>query len=93
MGRLPADGVADGEMAVLCIRERGRKINTNGEGLAGRVRGVRFLGDVARVEISVEGFDLPLRARLDEGHGLQKGSEIRVSVSPSELLVFPASAS
>ncbi len=91
-GRLPADGVADGEMAVLCIRERGLRINKNGEGLLGRVRSVRFLGDVARVEIDVEGFDLPLRARLEEGHGLQKGAEVRVAIRPSELLVFPAEA-
>ena len=92
LGRLPTPRIPDGSTAVLCIRERGLRIAGNREGLAGRVRNVRFLGDVARVEINVEGFDLPLRARLDEGHGLVKGAEVRVAVSPSELLVFPAEA-
>ena len=90
IGVLAAPGVADGETAILCIRERGIEIGREGDGLAGRVLDVKFLGDAARLEVAVEGFETPLRVRAPEGHGLGKGEEVRVAIDPAQVLMFPA---
>lgn len=95
IGRLPARGIVDGEDAVLCIRERGATITPNdvssaeSSGLAGRIQHVKFLGDAARLEVGVEGFDMPLQVRLGEAHEFTKAQEVRVHIDPSKILVFP----
>ena len=89
-GRLPAPGFADGDDVILCIRERGIKVSKAGEGLAGRVLDVKFLGDAALLELAVSGFDSALRVRVPEGHGFGKGSEIKAAIDLASILVFPA---
>lgn len=107
IGTLAAPGVADGAEAVLCIRERGLVLSApqyvggrgpaagqasgTGNGLAGRVLHVKFLGDVALVEVAVAGFDHPLRARVRELEGWRRGAEVRVAIDAARALVFPAS--
>lgn len=89
-----APGLRDGQPAILCLRERSIDIapaTANGsEKINGRVTDVKFLGDVTRLDIAVEGFDQILKARVSEANGLQKGSEIKVSLRPESGLVFPA---
>jgi iron(III) transport system ATP-binding protein len=89
-GMIPAPGFADGEDVILCIRERGIKLSAAGEGLAGRVLDVKFLGDASLLELGLSGFDAPLRVRVAEGHGLSKGSEISAIIDAASILVFPA---
>ena len=88
-GVIPAPGFADGEPVILCIRERGVKIGRSGDGLSGRVLDVKFLGDATLLELGVSGFDDPLRARVAEGHGFTRGSDIVVTIDPANVLVFP----
>ncbi len=92
LGRIPAPGIGDGEIAIICIRERGIHITPPGNGVPGRVLHVKFLGDVGLVEVAVQGFDEPLRARFPVGTGWSKGSEVSVEIDPSRLLVFPKRA-
>ena len=96
LGRLPAKGIADGEMATVCIRERSIRIDAVGStrpvlgvSLPGRVLHVKFLGDVALVELGVQGFEVPLRARVAVADGWSKGQEAAVSICPEHVLVFP----
>ena len=91
-GRICAHGIADGEKAMICIRERGIRLRPAGTcGLAGRVLHVKFLGDVGMVEIGVHGFDEPLRARTPVAAGeiWSKGAEVGVEIDPERILVFP----
>lgn len=94
-GFVPAPGIADGP-ATLCLRERALLIrpDANGgketSGLPGRVLQVRFLGDVARYEVAVAGFDAPLKIRAGGPAGLSRGANVRVEIDPSTALVFPA---
>jgi iron(III) transport system ATP-binding protein len=90
IGPVGAPGIADGETAILCIRERGIRLNANGQGLVGRVLHVKFLGDAARLDVAVAGFEASLRVRAHEGHGLEKGAEVRIEIDPARVLVFPA---
>ena len=90
IGALAAPGLAEGETVTLCIRERGITLTPQGAGLAGRVRDVKFLGDVARLEVGVEGFDDPLKVRVREMEGWMPGAEVRVAIDPARVLLFPA---
>jgi iron(III) transport system ATP-binding protein len=91
-GRIAAPGIADGETAILCIRERGIGVSREGAGLAGRLIDVKFLGDAALLDIVVQGFEAPLRVRTHERHGLEKGAEVRLEVDPARVLIFPERA-
>ena len=88
MGRLAAPGLHAGDRATLCVRERGVRLSRDGQGLAGRVRDVKFLGDVARLEVGVEGFDKPLKVRVRESDCWSKGDEVRAQIDPARVLVF-----
>lgn len=90
LGIFSVPGLAEGEMAILCLRQRGIRVLPPGQGLPGRILQVRFLGDVGRVEIAAEGFDAPLKARVRESEGWSKGDEVSIEVDPTRVLVFPA---
>lgn len=92
-GRFPAHGLAHGSQAIVCIRERGITLSgpENGAqpGLMGRVLDRKFLGDIARLDVAVEGFAQPLKVRVLEKTGWSRGSEVQVHVDPAGVLVFP----
>jgi len=90
VGELRAPDLRDGVNAIVCIRERGITLSRNGGGLAGRVLDMKFLGDVVRLEIGVEGFDKPLKVRVREMDGWARGAEVNVVIDPARVLVFPA---
>jgi ABC-type sugar transport system ATPase subunit len=50
---------------------------------------VKFLGDAARLDVAVAGFEAPLRVRAPENHGLEKGAEVQIEIDPARVLVFP----
>ena len=48
------------------MRQRGVRLLAAGEGVPARVLDARFLGDIALVEVAVQGLDAPLFARVKE---------------------------
>lgn len=90
LGGFPANGLADGADAIVCVRQRGVHLLAAGQGVPGRVLDARFLGDVALVEIAVQGLDLPLLARVKEGDAPPEGAEIGVGIDSGAVLVFEA---
>lgn len=96
VGSLPAPGLADGAPATLCIRERGiglTTVNGNGQdtaGLKGRILAAKFLGDAVRYEVAVEGFEHALHVRTGAGEPLAKGCEVRLTIDPADVLLFPS---
>lgn len=90
IGSIPAPGITEAANAVLCIRERGIRVGPPDRGLPGRVLHVKFLGDVGLIELAVQGFDAPLRARALEVEGWTKGAEVGIEIDPARALVFPA---
>ncbi len=93
-GSFAAGGLADGRGAVLCVRERAIRLTAVTEpaakGLNGRVLAQKFLGDVTRLDVAVEGFERPLKVRAESTEGLKKGADVRVTIDPAGVLVFPA---
>ncbi len=90
LGNFPTPGLSEGEPAILCLRQRAIRVMPPGCGLPGRIVQTRFLGDVGLLEIAAEGFELPLKARVQESEGWKRGDEVSIEVDPSRVLVFPA---
>jgi iron(III) transport system ATP-binding protein len=75
---------------IVCVRQRGVRLLTAGQGVPARVLDARFLGDVALVELAVQGLDAPIRARVRESDVPPQGTEIGVSIDAGAVLVFEA---
>jgi len=89
IGRFPAGAARDGDIAILCVRERGIALAPPEQGLPGRVLRVKFLGDMALLDIGAQGFEEPLRVRAPESGQWRKDAEISVRVDRDRVLVFP----
>ncbi len=90
IGTFMVPEIGEGDRAVLCLRQRAIAIATAGQGLAARIVRVKPLGDAALVDLAVEGFDGLLRARVRESELPGLETEVRISVDPERVLVFPA---
>ena len=90
LGRFAANGLPDGAAAIVCVRQRGVRLLAAGEGVPARVLDARFLGDIALVEVAVQGLDAPLFARVKEADVPPQGAEIGVGVDSGAVLVFEA---
>jgi iron(III) transport system ATP-binding protein len=90
LGDFPVHGIAEGHEAIVCVRHSGVRLLPAGDGIPGRVIDHRFLGDVALVEVAVQGLDAPLYARVRESDAPPVGSEIGVAVHAGGVLVFEA---
>jgi iron(III) transport system ATP-binding protein len=96
-GVFPAPGLPEGSPAVLCIRERAitLKAAKNDSGptpgaLLGRVQDLKFLGDITRLDVAVQGFDHLLKVRSTGINPFPKGSEVVVKIEREAVLVFQA---
>lgn len=90
IGRLPAKDMPDGSPVTWCIRRRSILINSGEGGLPGRILHVKFLGDMALIEVGVQGFEDPLHTLVHESQEPKQGAEVRVSIDPASVLIFPA---
>jgi iron(III) transport system ATP-binding protein len=94
---LPDDNdMVDGDEAILCIRQRAIELSAPSKAamaagaLAGRVLRAKFLGDAVQLEVGVQGFEAPLKVRVDEAVAPARGAEVAVTIPPTSVLVFPA---
>lgn len=92
IGTFVVPDLGDGDAAILCIRRRSIRLQPSGQGLPGRVLHIKFLGDLAVLEIAAQGFERPLVTVVREGEEPARGSEVALSVDPESVLVFPAEA-
>ena len=84
IGDLPVAGVADGDNAILCLRQRSIYLKPKGTGLYGRIVHARFLGDVAHLDVGIQGFDEPLKVRVLETVAPRQGYRSRGRDQPRE---------
>jgi iron(III) transport system ATP-binding protein len=94
---LPDDNnMVDGDEAILCIRQRAIELSAPSKAskqhgaLPGRVLRAKFLGDAVQLEVGVQGFEAPLKVRVDEAVAPARGAEVAVTIPPTSVLVFPA---
>lgn len=91
IGRIGANGAADGAEVVLCLRERAITMSAggNGAGVPGRVVDVKFLGDALLAEVAAEGFAAPLRVRTPPGEHVAQGASVNLAIDAGKVLIFP----
>ena len=89
VGSFSAGDLAEGDHVLLCIRRRAIQIVTAGKGVPGRVLRVRFLGDLALLELGVQGFEQPLMTMMREWEAPVAGTDIGIEIDPASVLVFP----
>ncbi len=92
IGTFAGPGLDEGDDAILCIRRRSIRIGPIGGGLPGRVLHARFAGDLAVIEIAVQGFERPLLTLVREWEVPPRGQEVSIAVDPESVLVFPAAS-
>jgi iron(III) transport system ATP-binding protein len=90
VGRFPAPGLPEGSAAVVAIRPQGISLRPVGSGLAGRLVSRRFLGEVELLELTVNGLEEPLLARVRERVYPPPDSAVGIAIDPAEVLVFAA---
>ena len=92
IGTFVVPDLSDGDLAIVCVRRRSIRLVPVGQGLPARVLHVKFLGDLAVLEIATQGFERPLLTVVREGEEPARGSEVALAVDPESVLVFPAEA-
>jgi iron(III) transport system ATP-binding protein len=90
VGRFPAPDMADGASAVIAIRPQGISLRPVGSGIAGRLTTRRFLGEIELLELTVNGVEQPLLARVRERVYPPPDSAVGIAIDPAEVLVFAA---
>src|SRR5215210_6493397 len=90
VGRFPAPDLVDGSAAVVAIRPKGISLRPVGSGIAGRLTSRRFLGEIELLELTVNGLEEPLLARVRERVYPTADSAIGIAIDPAEVLVFAA---
>ena len=75
VGTFVVPDLGDGDTAILCIRRRAIRLDGPGQRLPGRVLHIKFLGDLAMLEIAAQGFERTLLTLVREGEAPQRGSE------------------
>ena len=89
LGPIPVENISDGTAVTMCIRRRSIRLNADKAGLPGRILHVKFLGDMALLEIGVQGFEKPLLTMVREWEDPVAGAEVTISVDPASVLIFP----
>ena len=95
-GSIEATEIGDGNKAVMCVRLSDIKIKASGNnnspkssnGLLGQVVKRRFMGMVELLEIYIQGFDKPVKARVNAGILPAELSIVSVSADISNIMVF-----
>ncbi len=90
VGTFSVPEIAEGERAVLCLRQRAIELTEVGAGLAARIVRVKPLGDAVLVDLAVQGFEGQLRARVRESELPGRQTEVGIRIDPARVLVFPA---
>ena len=88
LGVFPADGLAEGSAATVCIRPGAIHLGEAGAGVAARVLSRRFLGEIDLVHIDVPGLARPLHARLPASVAAEEGDTIGVDIAHEDVMVF-----
>jgi iron(III) transport system ATP-binding protein len=87
LGRFPAKGLPDGP-GTVCVRPPGFTLLPAGQGISALVQSSRFIGVVHRCDISLQGHDRLVHARIREMMPIRRNREVGLSIDLKEVLVF-----
>ncbi len=91
LGDFPAPGLADGTVAVVCIRPRDLAAGPEATGKpTGTVVGRAFIGDELVLLVWVPGMQRPLQVRAPLSSTVSVGDRVGIAFDRANVLVFPA---
>jgi len=88
IGSFPAPGIAEGDAAVVCVRPHDIVLASGG--IAATVVGRAFVGDELVLSLWVLSLPRPLQVRAPIHTAVNVGDRVNVSLSVTDVLVFPA---
>jgi iron(III) transport system ATP-binding protein len=90
LGAFPANGIAEGTKATICIRPNAIHLTKPGSGVAARVISRRFLGETDLLHVGVAGLPRALHVRVPAEILAGDGDVIGIDVARDGVMVFPA---
>lgn len=89
IGNFPADlDLADGALAVACIRPQTLAVMRDGEGITARILGKSFLGESEQMDISVHPLAQPLRIHSHTRSPMAIGEQVKLNLNGAQVHVF-----
>lgn len=88
LGNFPADGLADGTKATICIRPNAIRFTKPGTGVKARIQSRRFLGESDLIHVGVDGLAHALHARVPEDIVVGEGETVGLEFSRNDVMVF-----
>lgn len=89
VGKFSANGLGDGKKAILCVRQKAVKFVKPEEGRMGRIVRHKFLGDIALLDVVVDGLEAPLLVQMQQNQSPPPSKEVGISIDPESVLIFP----
>ncbi|MDQ0316234.1 ABC transporter ATP-binding protein [Amorphus orientalis] len=90
LGQISVPDMKDGAHVVVVARPDALLPAADGRGCPGRVVDRRFLGEIERIEVEVEGFPQLLVVRRPVRCGGLAGDTVTLALDPEATLVFPS---
>ncbi|MBX3578065.1 MAG: ABC transporter ATP-binding protein [Rhizobiaceae bacterium] len=88
VGRVPARGLGEGAAATVAVRTSGIDVDPNAGEVAARIVSRHYLGVVEQLEMAVPGAESTVRARIRCGVLPSAARDVRLSLRPTDVLVF-----
>ena len=90
LGAFPANGLAEGVRATICIRQNAIRLAGPGTGVEARVISRRFLGETDLTHVGVAGHARALHVRVPASVIAGTGDAVGLEFSRDDVMVFPA---
>ena len=78
---------------MVAVRPQGISFLPEGQGIPGRVRERRYLGELDLVEVELADLERPMVARVRDAGDVRPGRTVGIAIDPAEVLVFASSGS
>ena len=89
IGTFPADlDLAEGALALACIRPQALSIGPDGQGISARIVGKTFLGESEQIDIQVHPLSEPLRVHSPERVPMAVGDKVGLRLGGAQIHVF-----
>ena len=87
-GDFPAPHLQEGAAGVACVRPQHVRLARAGEGVAARLAGSAFLGEMERLVLDLPGLDRQVTLRTCARTQLSPGALVHVAVHPQHAIVL-----
>jgi len=88
LGRIIVNGKSPPGQAIVGLRPADIAVGAPATGVRGMVVARHFIGEVAHLDVAVEGVEAPVRVRLRGSERFSVGEEVGIAIDPAAALLF-----